>query len=250
VGWLQQHYEGIGIAIAVVAVVLAWLQLRKKEVPTTSVKHSQVNHSPIISGSHNQVVIRHQSSTPVQLEPPKREHPVPNLVYAGSEQKRVYIGRWEFEGICDPDTEEQRTDAVTALVLKFENRLVSDRKIGRAMNVIAKMRFLLTHGNTVSERSIDYGVWINSPCNSTDFGVGDTRELALLSLIADKLYSFRDKRTDNRKFGSEVFSYLEEVDVGMFDRVEITVIDQTSQANLSNTFNFSHRDRSFYIAPV
>jgi hypothetical protein len=239
VNWLFAHYEWvIGVVLAPIVVVFIkhWLDSSRKTATNT------VTQSPAITVSPTFNLPETGRTLPVQPE-----LPLPNLVYAGSEQKPVYIGRWDFEGICDPHTEEQRKSAVMSLVLKFENRIATDRKIGRAMNVIAKMRFLLLQSNKVSERAIDYGVWLDSPCNSTSMEAGDTRELVVLCVVGDQLLTFRDKRTGNRNFGSEAFAYLADADIGNFDRVEITIIDQTSQANLSGTFKFWREGTSFYV---
>jgi hypothetical protein len=185
-----------------------------------------------------------------RLETTKVETPEPNVVYVGSEQRHVYIGRWDFQGIADPHTEEQRRDAIPALLLRFENRVMGDTKIGRANSVIAKMRFLHPHDNSFTERFIDYGVWLNATFNSTSMDAGDTRELVLLCILEDKLFSFRDKRTANQGFGSENFSYLADADVGNFDRVEVTIIDQNSQSHLTATYQYSYRNESFYISRI
>jgi hypothetical protein len=239
VGWIQQHYEIVTIAIAAAGLVLGWFQLRKKESSgtTSSVNHSAVNHSPIISGSHNQINIAPGSSTPKQAELPQAQRVVPNFVYAGARQKDVFVSPWPRDGICDPCTEDQRKKAINALVLKFENRIATtDRKIARALNVIAKMRF--HHKNGVRQRDVDYGVWLNSPCNSTDIGIGDTRELVLMCVLEKGLGTFEDKRTDNRDFYSEAFSYIEFTDIEGYDRVDIVLIDQNTQASISQKLRF------------
>jgi hypothetical protein len=190
----------------------------------------------------------HTSQT--QLAPVKNERPEPNLVYVGSEQRSVYLGRWDFEGIADPHTEDQRKNAIPALLMRFENRVLSGRKIGRATSVIAKMRFLHPHGDSMSERAVDYGIWLNATLNSRSMDAGDTAELVLMCLLEDKLYSFRDKRTGSRNFGSEDFSYLTEVDASKFDRVEVTIIDQNSQTHLTGTYNYWYENATFYLSAI
>jgi len=180
----------------------------------------------------------------------KNERPEPNLVYVGSEQRRVFLGRWDSEGVADPHTEDQRKNAIPALLLRFENRVLSDRKIGRADSVIAKMHFLHPHGDSMSERAVDYGIWLNATFNSTGMDAGDTAELVLMCLLEDKLFSFRDKRSGNRNFGSEDFSYLTEVDVSKFDRVEVTIIDQKSQSHLTATYKYWYENATFYISAI
>jgi hypothetical protein len=104
-------------------------------------------------------VITEFGTSPPRSTPAKTEQAVPNLVNMGPKQKYVYVGRWPREGISDPRGEEQREVAVPALVLKIENRILSDdRKIVRALNVIAKLKF--RNKNEGAEHHIDYGVWL------------------------------------------------------------------------------------------
>jgi hypothetical protein len=194
--------------------------------------------------------ISQPQASQARFEPMKAERPEPNVVYVGSEQRRVYIGRWSSEGIADPHTEDQRRYSVPALLLRFENRITKDRKISRASSVIAKMRFLHSHDNSVSERFIDYGFWLNSTYNGTSMDAGDTRELVLLCAKDERLVSFRDKRDGNRGFGSEEYSYFAKAEVGNFDRVEVTIIDQNSQSNLTATYRYEYTLKSFYISPI
>ena len=227
--------------------------IEKKESSSTAspllLGHSPIKHSTIISGSNNQVVIGHPSSAPTLPEPLKTERPTPNLVYAGGKRKAVFISPSQYEGICDPKTEEQRENSVEAFILKFENmKIERDRKIGRALNVIAKMKF--RHKNGVRERDIDYGVWLNSPCNSTDIGVGDTRELVLLCVLDNKLLTFEDRRSGNLSFGAEGFTYLQEGDVEDYERIDINLIDQNSQAGLSIKLRVWRNGASFCSAEV
>lgn len=231
--WIWDHpYEIVGTLIALLTLVLAWFQYRKKDapVPSMALKESCVSHSPIISGSHNQVFVGGASSAQT-VEPAKDEHPVPNLTYAGPEQRLIFIGEWANDGIREPHNSDERENSVPALVFKFENRIRKDRKISKALNVIAKVRF--HHPNGATQHAINYGVWLDSPCNSTDFGVSDIRELVIMCEINNTLVTFRDKRVGNLRFDTEEFSYLEQRDVTAFDRVEIILVDQNSQTSLS-----------------
>jgi hypothetical protein len=259
--WIQNHpYESVALLVAILSLIVGWIQYRKKEPGVTHIEDRSRTNSTVASGSGNMPIAIHSQGDVVFNHPPSNipplpglvqpERPVPNLVYAGSEQRRVYLGRWDFQGIADPDTEEERKDAVPALLLRFENRVLSDRKIARASSVIAKMRFLRPHGNSMSERAVDYGVWLNASFNSTGMDAGDTCELVLMCFMEDKLFSFRDKRNGNRKFGSEDFSYLTEVDVSNFDRVEVTIIDQNSQSHLTATYKYWYKDQTYYISAV
>lgn len=252
--WIHSHFEIVIVALTITGLVLAWFQLRKKEPSSASsrlsLKHSPVEHSTIISGANNQVVIGHPPSTPRQAEPPKTESQIPNLVYAGGRRRSVFISPSQDEGICDPRNEDQREKSVEAFLLKFENRKAdSDREISPARNVIAKMKF--RHKNGVTERDIDYGVWLNSPCNSTDIGIGDTCELVLACVVGkDEIVTFEDRRRGNLLFGSEGFAYLQEGDIEDYERVDVTLIDQNSQAGLSIKLKFWRNGASFFSSEL
>jgi hypothetical protein len=246
--WVHDHYGNIILALTLIGVVLAWLQYRKREHASSSsrlsLKDSPVGErSTVISGSHNQVVIGHPSLTPATSNPPKTERPAPNLVYAGGKRKSVFISPSQYEGICDPKIDEQWNRSVEAFVLKFENmKPKGDRKIGRALNVIAKLKF--RHKNGARERDIDYGVWLNSPCNSTEIGIGDTEELVLMCVLDNKLVTFEDRRSGNRFF--EGFTYIHDGDVEDYELIDIALIDQNSQANLSMTLRVWREGGNFF----
>lgn len=256
--WLQQHYEWTAtIVLGIIGIVIAWRQLRKKEDSRIALPESSVDRSTIAAGSGNNqninapvfnVNVGHPPSAPTPAKPPKTERPVPNLVYAGGKRKSVFISPSQTEGICDPKTEDQRENSVEAFILKFENRTRSDRKIGRALNVIAKLKF--RHKNGATERDIDYGVWLNSPCNSTDIGIGDTRELVLFCVLDNRLVSFEDRRSANLFFGSEGFTYIQNGDVEDYDRVDITLIEQNSQASLSIKLRVWREGASFFSSEL
>lgn len=171
--------------------------------------HTSLPDSPRLaqSGHYQSRALRRKKP-----EPLRTERPHPNLVYAGAKRKNIFVSPWQRERICDPGTEEERSNSIHALVLKLENRIPPDgHKIAPAMNVIAKLKF--RHKNGATERDIDYGVWLNSPSNTTDIGIGDTRELVLVFVVNNKLETFEDRRSDNRYFDSEGFSYFEAADV-------------------------------------
>jgi hypothetical protein len=181
-----------------------------------------------------------------QESKPETLAPGPNLEYVTSKEKLVFVSPFARDGICDPRSLEERRKSLQALVLKFENRVVTDRKIARAMNVIAKMRFTSEDG--VRQRVIDYGVWLNSPSNSTDMGVGDTRELLVVCAMNDKnLVGFEDRREGNHQFYDQ-FSYLDDGSVDGLEIVEITVIDKNTQATLRCKFRVWREGARFCVA--
>lgn len=229
-------------AAGVVASIISIISRRETNAPrtTSSVGDSRLDHSPVISGSHNNVFLGHSTvSNPTEparrARPARSEGPLPNLVYTGAKQKKLFGDPSWREGIRDPQTEDELKDSVRGLVLKFENR-PTDRTIARARNVIAKLKF--RHKNRVTERDIDYGFWLYSPCNSTEIGIGDTRELVLVYVDDEgKFKTLEDKRLDNRDFPTP-FSYGEDCSVEDYEFVDVTLIDQNSQAMLHLSLKF------------
>jgi hypothetical protein len=175
---------------------------------------------------------------------PQAAEASPNLEYAGSREKRVFVSPLAQDGICDPRTSEEHENSLQALILKFENKVLSDRKIARAMNVIAKVRF--ESPDRIRQRAIDYGVWLNSPCNSTDIGIGDTCELVLMCVMDGNLVTFGDRRSDNRFHSG--FSYIDDGDVDDMEMVEVALIDQHAQATLNCKLRVWRQGASFCIA--
>jgi len=216
-----------------------WRKSKRKSETTLTAQGAKVTDSPVASGSgivqevgtthHHYYGGQHHKQAPL----PERERPQPNLEFVGSREKWVFISPFASEGICDPRTADEGDKSVQALVLKFENKVLPDRKIGRALNVIAKIRFLSKERAT--ERQINYGVWLNSPCNSTDIGIGDTCELVLVCVVKNQLISFEDRRTEGHSFRSH-FSYIDYASVEELEYVEITLIDKNTQATLQRSF--------------
>jgi len=168
----------------------------------------------------------------------------PNIEYAGCKEKRVFISPLARDGICEPRTAEEYKDSVDAFVLRFENRPLAERKIERAMNVIAKLRF--QSDDKATERRINYGVWLNSPCNSTTIGIGDTCELVLM-LMENQPVTFEDKRADGHSFQSN-YSYFEHETIGDLRNVEIVVIEKNSQTTFKFNFKVWHDGSHFCIS--
>lgn len=180
----------------------------------------------------------------------RSEPPVPNLNFAGSKQKLIFIAPKARNGICDPRNAGEREKAYRALILRFENRLATDRKIGYAAHVIARLRFYSP--SKATERIIDYGVWLNSQEQSTAIGVGDTAELLLFcdaddaSRKVDALLTFSDRRAPLHSFYDE-WSYLEEAVVDDLQMVEVTILDKSTQASCSYRFKYWRDGDSFCV---
>jgi hypothetical protein len=185
--WFSQNYQWIfsGIGVLIVALLsqrfVSRNEAKHESRSTTKVDGSSLAHSPVATGQGIKQSVTTQTfhaenihigravAAPTPTQPSKSELAIPNFIYAGAKRKDVFVNPWPREGICDPITEDQRTKSIPAFVLKFENRVKAGRKISRALNVIAKLKFRHKEGATA--RDTDYGVWLNSPCNSTDMGM-------------------------------------------------------------------------------
>ncbi len=134
-----------------------------------------------------------------------------------------------------------------ALVLKFTNGVIPGQLVGRAMDVIATMKF--RSDNRATELRIDYGVWLNSPCASTDLKKGDTRELLLLVDAGDQsLRALEDKRTGNYP---EQFEYLKATNItSLLGSIEVTLTDRRSQATLPKPFKVWMQGSRFNVAEI
>lgn len=185
-------------------------------------------------------------SKAVQTTRPVVEAAGPNLQYVTSKEKPVFVSPLSRDGVCDPRNQEEHKKALQALILKFENRVLTGRKITSAMNVIAKVRFRSKDG--VTERVIDYGVWLNSPCNSTGMDAGDTRELVLMCTMDDgSLITFEDRREGNHQFYDQ-WSYIEESVVDDLETVEVTLVDKNTQATLVRRLRIWRDGARFCVA--
>jgi hypothetical protein len=243
--WFYQNYQWIfsGVGVVIAAFIIRRLFSRREPEHETRMVATQAFHAENIHIG-NAVV-----TPPAPVQPLRIERTRPNFVYAGAKRKNIFVSPRQREGICDPSTEDEREKSIHSLVLKFENRVArGGGKIERALNVIAKLKF--RHKNGATERDIDYGIWLNSPCNSTDMGVGDTRELVLLCELDETLVTFEDKRIDNRDFSSEGFSYFEYADIKDYNRVDITLIDQTTQASVRVRLKFWREGGNFCTSEV
>jgi hypothetical protein len=140
---------------------------------------------------------------------------------------------------------EEFNHSIRALVLRFENA-PDDGTTARAIDVIAKLLFRSSSG--VTEQAVDYGVWVNSPCNCTDMDVGDTRELVLICAMEGKLLTFDDRREANHSFYSE-WSWLHSRPVDGLESVEIRLIDQRTGATRTFTFRILYDGSHFNCAP-
>jgi len=230
-GWLGQNktwvFSGIGVAVlgAIVAIVrtlwkhgkTALIDQHKRALQAT-----YASHSPIQTAGRDIVNVSEVGEMPHQVQTVKQPH----FEFKGLGFPRpVYCSQSHREGIVEPTTTEQTHNSVSALTLRFQNAPKENLTSARALNVVAQLRFNSEDWNKSTD--IDYGVWLNSPCDCTDMEVGDTRELILLIFDGGHYYSLRDLRHEiNREYDQ----YVKECAVDWFRYVKVTLIDQISHA--------------------
>jgi hypothetical protein len=272
VNWLSNNYRWIfdGIGGAALIALIAYLLKSRWFSPTDSAGHwtkaaltaketSAVN-STAASGSHNTQTVNapiiHAQSVHFGL--PMPDPPIwapatgsvashPNIEYVGLQEKLVYVSPYGQDGFCDPQNNDQREKSLPALVFKFENKPVGDRKISRARNIIAKIHFQSEDG--ARHCSLGYGVWLNSPCNSTSLGIGDTQELLMMCALENELVTFEDRRGISHNC-FEAFSYFHESVISGLEIVRVTIIDQDTQSILDRKFKVWRDGLRFCVATL
>jgi hypothetical protein len=175
--WWEWVFSGVGVLA--LGLLIEWVRRRPRSSGHEAgidAKGAKVQRSPVASGAgitQNVGDTHHHHYPPAAAPPsqaPKQQpapEPTPNIEYVGCKEKPVFISPFATDGFCDPRTADEDDNVVQAFVLRFENRPLPDRKISRAMNVIAKIRFQSESGGT--ERRLNYGVWLNSPLYHRDF---------------------------------------------------------------------------------
>lgn len=258
--WLTQHATIVGLALTAASVIIALIQvLRRRNKTAIAVTNSTIaTNSPMATGSGNtQTVVNAQhahfgdspfSMSRVAPETHTKKHSDearPNFHYVGVQRKHVFVSPDSLEGVRDPRSQAEQYHAVEALVLRFENRVEEGRRICPARNVIARIRF--ESQSTTTWHDINYGVWLNSPCNSTEIGVHDTGELVLLCKIENEITAFSDKRSvPNESYAD--WTYLSEVNIAGFEKVKITLVDKSTQVSLTQDFKIWREGQSFSVS--
>lgn len=188
----------------------------------------------------------------------------PNLTYAGYKQTTVYISRDPRRGISDQRTDAEFEDAefedaesekaLQALTLKFENRPILGQTVGRAINVIAKLSF--RSPNRETERILDYGAWLNSPCESVGIDPGDTRRLVVMCADNNHLVTFGDKRAQGsfvRRLPRRMTSYLpylEREPVDGLELLDVALTEKNTQTIVTYAFRVRWDEGSFCVSQL
>jgi hypothetical protein len=245
--WWEWVFSGIGVA----GIALLTQLLRKKKSPSASVsvQGGKIDRSIVASGHGiDQKIEVHEHNYPAPVSTAPTTKPVPNFSYVGPQSKFVFFSDFPREGVHEPHNAGEQSDAVFALVLKFTNQVIPGQRVGRALDVIATIKFRSQDGAT--EQRIDYGVWLKSPCASTDLEVGDTRELLLLIDASDhSLRALEDKRTDINY--PEQFTYLRVANVThLLNSIEVTLTDRRSQVTFHRKFRVWMEGAHFNVVEI
>lgn len=207
---------------------------------------TQTVSAPIIHAQSVHFGLR-KPDPPIQAAATVNVPSSPNIEYIGLREKLVYVSPHAQDGFCDPQNEDEREKSLQALVFRFENKPLADRKISRARNVIAKINFQSEDG--VRHHSISYGVWLNSPCKSTSVGIGDTQELLMMCVLENELVTFEDRRGVSHNC-FDAFSYFQESVIDGLEIVGVTVIDQDTQSVFYRKFKVWRDGVRFCVATL
>ena len=242
--WWEWVFSGVGVA----GILMLAQFLRKKEASASvAVQGGKMERSVVATGRNiDQKIELHEHNYPAQISSSPKEKLPPNLSYVSPQSKFVFASNNPVEGVHEPHNDSEEKEAVYALVLKFTNQKVPGQLVGRAMDVIATIKF--RSDNRATEQRIDYGVWLNSPVASEDFKVGDTRELLLLIDAPDQsLRALEDRRTDINY--PKQFEYMKAKNVtGLLNSIEVTLTDRRSQATLTKAFKVWMQGSRFCVA--
>ena len=237
IGWLDQNKTWVlsGIGVAIPIAVIGWL-LSRGSPSHRQTQRSGTASSNLQAGGDINVSIGVSPQMPVPKQRGDRVVPVP-INKPISQQphfelkglgfpRSLYVSQSHRDGIVEATTEDQDLNAVAALTLRFYNSPQVDGTSARALNVIAQLRFFSADWNKSAD--IDYGVWVDSPCDCTDMEVGDTRELILVLIDGAHYFALRDLRHDINRVYVE---YVKVIPVDWFKNLRVTLIDQTSHAS-------------------
>ena len=245
-GWWEWVFSGIGITA-----LKGWIRGNPKPSDASlNAQGAKVQDSPV--AGRDQFV---QNNTincfpPGQIIRDAGVEPKPNLVHVGYRQKFVYISPFAIEGVYEPRKDEERTNQIFALVMRFTNQPIPDSTIGRADSVIATISF--KSADRATEQRIDYALWLDSSGTSASFGVGDTRELVAVvisPLGTETVAALEDGRKED--FGYDACQYLRVRAVqGLLDFVEISLTDQPSQTTVRQTFKIWTQGAHFCVSRI
>ncbi len=168
----------------------------------------------------------------------------PNFEIAGIAQERVVIHPVASFGATHRFVVIGDEKPVLALIFRIEN--VPGSAALEARDVIAKISFRSLTGH--EEEQIQYGVWLDTVCNSVDLDLGDTRELVVVMPIKGTLYAIEDRRTLNHDYHAPgAWFALKKVDD--LESVEVRIIDPQAKNNPHICRRLSFDGEHFHIGP-
>lgn len=178
--WIQSHYELLGVGFAALAVFLAWLQLRKKDPPTTSLKQSPVEGSAIISGSNNQINFH---PSPV-LAPPQ---PTRLRIEHSRERAKANIRYIDALTIClgDPFHKSPKN----APAIRFSNDARPDVE-----NVAASVKAKLLYFDGEKEIHAVTGNWLDESADYAYFQIDGLYTLVVGQVIRGKFHTLTKRK--------------------------------------------------------
>ena len=163
----------IGLVVTGIGVVIAWLQLRKKEPPAASTVDRSETNSAVASGSGNTPIAIHARdvvSAPVQPKPEKSQPRRPNIKYIGAYTVSIEdAGRF---GLVE------RGSGPNAIVIRFRNEAEGTQTVGVCV------RALLIYKDGEHEIDSVKGFWLETQSNIFHCHVDD-RLTVLAGLVVD-----------------------------------------------------------------
>jgi hypothetical protein len=172
-------------------------------------------------------------------------HPRPNLKYRAFRNALVFVGKWSWEGIRDPESEEEFKAAEQAVVLKFENDTWKDGIGATAGSVLGKITY--HSSNDRDPLLVDYAVWLGSSTRLEHFKVGDTRELVIcLQAKNGDVCVMNDKRRSYNETFSEFFWARMEA-VTNLKSVDVTLVDIESHAKYDFEFEVNRNETAYLV---
>jgi len=248
----QQWALAIGGSIAAAGIIWLCTKLFGKRKEADAGVTVRQNASPTVTQTFQPTINIHSpvasSTEPVRREQQKRAggspaKSLPHFEYRGYREKAVFISPDARSGIHDPRDSNEIERAIEALVLRFENEPQGTIS-ARAMDVVAKISFQSSSG---FREEIDYGIWLNSPCECTDMDAGDTRELLLIAVMDGKLFGFDDRRETNHDYDPE-WSWLADRHVNDLESVEIRLVDRHTAATRKFTLEIHYDGEHFAVS--
>jgi len=186
--WIQQHYEWvIAIVVAIVGLIVAWLQLKKTPSPQEKTGYENSTNAVVVQNAspriEQKVIIGPEllrKRPPVPKEDTSR--PKPNLTFKGVKvvhvREGIDSGFWDSDNVKDP----------YAVIACFRNESSMTKEVAPAYDVRCAIMFHDSQRNEIGN-GISEALWVNSP-GRAHFDV-EVSHCAILAIVADdRIVSF------------------------------------------------------------